>query len=148
MFTSQNGFEDAGQLDYLLVPGPDPLYAATPAEKEFIADQFPGLTLLLGICTGSHVLADSGVLDGYSATGPRSLLDTYRSKWPNVQWVEKRWETTAGGKVWTSGTVTNGNDAAAAFFRATYDPDLAETIVDMADVGDRGQFYTIPARRR
>lgn len=113
----------------------------TPAEKAFIVNQFPGLTLLMGICTGTLVLADAGVLDGLVATGPRTLLSMYRAKWPKVQWVEKRWETAAAGKVWTSGAVTNGNDAISAYLRASLDKDLAETVIDMADVGDRSQFY-------
>ncbi|GJE84063.1 class I glutamine amidotransferase-like protein [Phanerochaete sordida] len=134
-----HGFANAGQLDYLLVPGPSPAYQASAAEKAFIREQLPGLKALLGICTGSFVLAEAGVLDGVTATATRGLLPRYREAAPQVKWVEKRWEVE--GKIWTSGGVTNGHDMVAAFARKTFDPELVELVLTAADTGHRAQAY-------
>ena len=136
---SQHGFQNAGQLDYLLVPGPESRYQATAGEKAFIKEQLPGLKALFGICTGSLVVAQAGVLDGVTATAPRELLPMLKQSAPNVKWTERRWEE--DGKIWTSGGVTNGYDALAAFVRKTYAPELVSWVLSMADVGDRGQLY-------
>ncbi|GJE94235.1 class I glutamine amidotransferase-like protein [Phanerochaete sordida] len=134
-----HGFDNTGQLDYLLVPGgTSPHYHASEAEKAFVRAQLPQLQALLGICTGAFVVAEAGVLDGVTATGPRGLLPMYRKAAPEVRWVEKRWEVE--GKIWTSGGVANGNDLMAAFVRKTF-PQLAEFILSVTDTGDRGQFY-------
>ena len=135
----QHGLQDAGQLDYLLVPGPEPQYKATAAEKAFIKEQLPGLKALFGICTGTVVLAQAGVLEGKSATCPRLLLPMFKEMAPNVKWTEKRWEE--DGKIWTSGAITNGHDAVAAFVRKTYAPELTKFMLEAAGVGDRDQFY-------
>ncbi|EKM59109.1 uncharacterized protein PHACADRAFT_249334 [Phanerochaete carnosa HHB-10118-sp] len=134
-----HGLQNAGQLDYLLVPGPEPRYQATAAEKAFIKEQLPGLKALFGICTGTFVLAQAGVLDGVIATGPRGFLPMLKETAPKAKWTEKRWEE--DGKIWTSGGVTNGNDAISAFVRKTYAPELVNLVLSGADVGERGQLY-------
>lgn len=125
----------------MLIPGPEPQYQASPAEKEFIRSQFPGLKYAFGICTGTFILAQAGVLDGLSATGPRTLVPLLKQIAPKAEWTEKRWETDATGKVWTSGGVANGQDMLAGFIRKAYAREVAELVCTMADVGDRGQFY-------
>ena len=76
-----------------------------------------------------------------TATGPRPLVPLLKKLAPKVTWTEKRWETDSTGKVWTSGGVTNGMDAVAAFVRKMYAPEVAELVCAMADVGGRGQLY-------
>lgn len=140
----QHGLQNAGQLDYLLVPGPEPRYQASAAEKAFIKEQLPGLSALFGICTGTLVLTQAGVLDGVTATAPRILLPTLKQSAPDVKWTEKRWEE--DGKIWTSGGITNGYDALSAFVRKAYAPELANLVLSIADVGDRGQLYSDQAQ--
>lgn len=123
----------------MLVPGPEPRYQASAAEKAFVKEQLPGLKALFGICTGTLVLVQAGVLDGVTATAPRVLLPTLMQSALNVKWTEKRWEE--DGKIWTSGGVTNGHDALAAFVRKTFAPELAGLVLSIADVGDRRQSY-------
>lgn len=137
----QHGFDNAGQLDYLLIPGPEPQYQASLAEKEFIRSQFPGLKYAFGICTGTLMLAQAGVLDGIPATGPRTLMPLLKQTAPKAEWTEKRWEVDPSGKVWTIVGVTNGQDMLAGFIRTAYAREVAELVCTMADVGDRGQFY-------
>ena len=124
-----------------MIPGPEPKYQASAAEKEFIRSQLPGLKHAFGICTGTFVFAQAGVLDKLTVTGPRTLVPLLKQIAPNAEWTEKRWEVDSSGKVWTSGGVTNGHDMLAAFIRKEYAPEIAELVCTMADVGGREQFY-------
>lgn len=49
------------------------------------------------------------------------------------------------GKIWTSGTITNGLDSMAAFMRERFADrtSLVEVVLGLADVGGRGQEYPV-----
>lgn len=67
----------------------------------------------LFICAGFMPALQAGLLDGKRATGIREMLPQLRKDAPHVQWTEKRWEH--DGKVWTSGTLLNGQDMVRAW---------------------------------
>lgn len=123
----------------LIVPGPEPSSYPSPAAQAFLARKLEEVSTLLTVCTGVFPMAHSGLLTGKIATGPRPLLPVLRSKFPDVQWEEKRWAR--DGKIWTSGAITNGLDMMAAFIKESYPPDVAAFVCAGADVGDRGQEY-------
>lgn len=67
-------------------------------------------TTLLSICSGSRVLAATGLLDGHMATGQHQYLDELEQHYPAVHWQRGvRWAE--DGLVITSGTLTAGIDA-------------------------------------
>ena len=57
----------------------------------------------------------------------------------HVKFEEKRW--VRDGKIWTSGGITNGLDCMAAFMRESFDPEAVGIVLEMAEVGERGQEY-------
>ncbi|KAF6764233.1 class I glutamine amidotransferase-like protein, partial [Ephemerocybe angulata] len=57
-------FKTSPRLDYLLVPGGNPNYQLSNQTTTFIETQLPGLKSLLTVCTGSMILAHTGILDG------------------------------------------------------------------------------------
>ena len=104
---------------------------------------------LLSVCTGIFPLFQTGLLAGCRATAPRGILPLLRTSAQDVDWVEKRWvHCLMGGeetKIWTSGGITNGLEMTAAFIREWLGgmgkSGLAEIVLDLADVGARGQEY-------
>jgi transcriptional regulator GlxA family with amidase domain len=91
-----------GQLDVLIVPGPDPNVVPEGEVLAFVRKHKEvNQTDFLVICTGSFVAGYAGLLDGKTVTGPRGLLDRLRKKYPAAKFVERRWER--DGRVWTSG---------------------------------------------
>ncbi len=91
-----------GQLDALLIPGPDPSLIPDEDVLTFLrAHKKAEQTDLLVICTGSFIAGYAGLLDGKTVTGPRGLLDRLRKKFPLAKFVERRWER--DGRLWTSG---------------------------------------------
>ncbi len=91
-----------GALDILLIPGPEPSFQISPELKSFVQNHFASeKTTVMTVCTGVLVAAQSGVLDGKKATGPRAMLLELRDKFKDVEWVDKRWAV--HGNIWTSG---------------------------------------------
>jgi transcriptional regulator GlxA family with amidase domain len=98
-----------GMLDILLVPGPDPSLVFDEEVLSFLRAhmQWQGADGrkedVLSVCTGCFLLAQSGVLKGKKANGPRALVPELRKKFPEAEWIDdKRWVN--DGNLWMSGT--------------------------------------------
>ena len=81
----------------------------------------------LTVCTGSPVLAMTGLLDGREATTNKQVFDWAQSVSPNVLWRRAaRW--VVDGKYYTSSGVTAGMDMTLGFLRDTVGYDTAKTV--------------------
>ncbi|KAF2197388.1 class I glutamine amidotransferase-like protein [Delitschia confertaspora ATCC 74209] len=136
-----------GKLDVLVIPGPDPGFIPKEEELGFVRAHLAKGADVLTICSGVFVAGYAGILDGKRATAPRSLLGpgapkgmNLREKFADVKWEEKRWSN--DGTIWTAGGITNGQDMAAAYIRQRWPGVAAETVLRMADVGERAQEYS------
>ena len=108
-------FEDCGPLQLLLVPGGigTRQQARNPAMLAFLRRVHPELEYLASICTGSGVLAASGLLDGRRATSNKLAFAWPRSVSSAVTWVpEARW--VEDGNVFTAAGVAAGIDMSLA----------------------------------
>lgn len=99
------------------------------------------------MCSGILAVAASGILDGKVGTGPIGLVPTLRKLFPEVKWNDtRRWERNAAegaaGQVWSSGSVLDGIDEAAAFVREHFAADIAEPMIYMASVPERPVEYS------
>jgi putative intracellular protease/amidase len=71
-------------------------------------------TYVLTVCTGSALLAKTGLLDGRKATTNKRAIDWVMTQGKNVDWVKKaRW--TVDGKYYTSSGVSAGMDMTLGF---------------------------------
>lgn len=69
---------------------------------------------VLTVCTGTSLLALTGLIDGRKATSNKIAFDWVRSTGPNVLWNERaRW--VVDGKFYTSSGVTAGMDMTLGF---------------------------------
>ncbi|KAG3143179.1 hypothetical protein PC128_g24638 [Phytophthora cactorum] len=126
-----HGFKDVTEhIDILVIPGGSPGRLAMQKNENFIkflkgaADT---ATHVLTVCTGSAILATTGLLDGKRATTNKMAYHSVVEAHPTVHWVHKaRWKQ--DGKIWTSSGVTAGMDMAHAFMAITYGQDVAETM--------------------
>ncbi|KAK4128846.1 class I glutamine amidotransferase-like protein [Parathielavia appendiculata] len=132
--TATHTFLDAPALDVLLVPGGFGTVALQQSNDKaiqtFLRNRFASLEYLLSVCTGSGILASSGLLDGHRATTNKNSWESVTSQGPNVTWVPSaRW--TQDGKIWTSSGVASGIDMMYAFLKHLYgenDPVLTRTM--------------------
>jgi len=82
---------------------------------------------VLTVCTGSALLARTGLLDGRRATSNKMSWDWATAQGPRTDWVRKaRW--TRDGKFYTSSGVTAGIDMALGFVADGFGVEIARKI--------------------
>jgi len=129
------------QYDVLFVPGgtkgsPE----GVPKELlEFLKKQAPGARYVLTACTGSWVLAATGLLDGKRATTNKSGFNEVKSTTnKSIEWVPKaRW--VIDGNIWTSSGVTAGMDMGNAFLVHIVGEDTAKAIRRSVELSAKGE---------
>ncbi|KAF6764342.1 ThiJ/PfpI [Ephemerocybe angulata] len=137
MQTPSTTFKDCPSLDYLLVPGPDPNLELPAETIDFIKTQFVGLKALLTVCTGSLLMAQTGLLDGVEAATNKFALKNLIErgafeKFKKVKWaIDKRF--VVDGKIWTAAGITAGLDLGAEFARVHFDAELVEMIKGLSE---------------
>jgi len=115
--------------DILLIPGGH----GTRREVEndallgWIRDAHEKAEWTSSVCSGSALLAKSGILDGRKATSNKSAFAWVMSQGPNVDWQPKaRW--TEDGDIFTSSGVSAGMDMALALIAADLGVEAAEKV--------------------
>ncbi|KAI2780254.1 class I glutamine amidotransferase-like protein [Daldinia loculata] len=129
--TYADGVDD---IQVLLVPGGfgsrDPANVAPVVE--YVRAAYPCLRYLLTVCTGSAVVATSGVLDGRRATSNKRAWKWATAQGPRVNWVRQaRWVT--DGNIWTSSGISAGIDMMYAFVADQYGEDVAQTLANASE---------------
>ncbi|WP_422484895.1 DJ-1/PfpI family protein [Gudongella sp. DL1XJH-153] len=121
-----DGFSEDG---ILFIPGG---YGTRPLVEDesyvnMVKDLCERSKYCLTVCTGSALLAKTGLLKGLNATSNKLSFDWVVSVDPEVQWLAKaRWAV--DGKYWTSSGVSAGIDMALAFVEQINGRDDAEKI--------------------
>jgi transcriptional regulator GlxA family with amidase domain len=105
----------SGGFDVLLIPG------GIGTRKEMANPQFlaelkrlaEASRIVATVCTGSFLLARTGLLDGCKATTNKRVFQQVKTYAPKVEWIAKaRW--VEDGKYFTSSGVSAGMDMALA----------------------------------
>ena len=126
-------YDTAPDLDVLLIPGGLGVYDETVFHEvaAFIKKQYPTLKYLLSVCTGSTMIAATGLLDGRKATSNKYAW-SFALRNPAVRWVPKaRW--VVDGNIWSSSGVAAGMDMTYAFISTVFSPDLAKQIANVME---------------
>ncbi|KAF1813105.1 class I glutamine amidotransferase-like protein [Eremomyces bilateralis CBS 781.70] len=137
-------------LDVLIVPGgAGTRDSQTQAEvAPFLSKIYPQLQYLVAVCTGSALVARTGILDRRRATTNKLAWEWATSQGPNVDWVPRaRW--VRDGDIWTGSGITASLDTIYAFVAHVYgEPTAANLSRDLeyvrwtdADNDPFGDFY-------
>ena len=102
-------------------------------------------TLIASACTGTFLLAETGILDGRRATTSWWLAPVFRNRYPGVDLDQSRMVIAADG-VTTAGAAFGHVDLALAIVRAG-SPALAELVTNYLVIDERPSqsAYTIPS---
>jgi putative intracellular protease/amidase len=123
------GFDDAPALDLLLIPGGIGTFPELANEKlmAFLRDRSSRAQITASVCSGSALLAKSGVLDGHRATSNKQVFSLAVAQSDAVKWIEAaRWVD--DGNVVTSSGVSAGMDMALAIIARLFGEESAEAI--------------------
>ncbi|KAG9293489.1 hypothetical protein G9A89_009213 [Geosiphon pyriformis] len=121
-------------LNILLIPGGQGTRTEfqNPASLNFLKAQIPKVEYILTVCTGAAMVANTGFLDGFSATTNKLAYNWVVSTGPNVKWIFKaRW--VKDGKFYTSAGVSAGMDMALGFITDIYGVDMARSLAVRAE---------------
>lgn len=122
---------DTAPSDIVLVPGGigTRRLVTDNSFKDWLAGWAQRAQIVTSVCTGSGVLAASGLLDGYRATSNKAAFAWAVEQGPLVDWVpEARWVEDRDR--WTSSGVAAGIDMALALVAHLLGDDLAVRVAD------------------
>jgi len=113
------------KLHTLLIAGGDGTRAASEDKKllAYVRRAAAAGVRVASVCSGSYVLAATGLLDGRPATTHWSLSDDFRARFPRVSLEPDRIFVRAG-QCWSSAGITAGIDLALALVAE----DLGDTV--------------------
>jgi transcriptional regulator GlxA family with amidase domain len=125
-------------LDYVI--GDESLHART-----LIASTRARGTAIASACAGTVLLAESGILDGLSATTSWWLSPAFRSRYPRVHLDEGRMVVTSDG-ITTAGAAFGHVDLGLAIVRAS-SPAVADLVTRYLVIDERPSqsLYAIPS---
>lgn len=126
--------EDAPEFDMILVPGGPGTPIEIPNEtiNGWLQETAKTECLILSVCTGSALLARSGILDGRKATTNKMAFKWARSFGKNVDWVPKaRW--VEDGNFFTSSGVSAGMDMSLAVISHLLNETTAVDVANQAE---------------
>ena len=122
---------ESTRYDLLLIPGGDSAISAgqRSAATGWIKNVASEAELVMTVCTGSILLAMTGMLDGRRATTNKQDYRDTIYLGPSVKWVEKaRW--VQDGKFFTSSGVSAGIDMSLAVISHLLGNEAAEWLAD------------------
>lgn len=122
-------FSHCPRLDLILVPGGMGTREETenPVLLGWLGERAAAADVAMTVCTGTALLARTGLLDGRRATTNKMFFDWVASQGPRVEWVkEARW--VEDGKFATSSGVSAGMDMALAVIARLWGEPLAERL--------------------
>jgi transcriptional regulator GlxA family with amidase domain len=107
---------------------------------------------IASVCTGAHILAAAGLLDGRRATTHWATTGHLKARHPEVR-VESEAIFVQDGAIWTSAGVSAGIDLSLALVAADHGDDLARRVAQWLVVylrrpGGQHQFSSYLAPRR
>ncbi|MBI3325482.1 MAG: DJ-1/PfpI family protein [Nitrospinae bacterium] len=123
---AEYGFADAPDFDMLLIPGG--FGTRTAVNNATLLTHLAGAsqraTITATVCTGSALLARTGLLDGRPATSNKLAWDWVLEQGPRVKWVRQaRWVD--DGTIITSSGVSAGIDMALSLIARLCGRDMA-----------------------
>jgi putative intracellular protease/amidase len=117
-------------LDAVMIPAlQDPPPAEHAAINDWLRRQSASGTLTVSVCRGARAFAESGLLDGRTATSHWLRLAGLRADFPQVKWVAGTRYVDDGNVISTAG-VLSGVDGALRILERLVDADTARAAAD------------------
>jgi putative intracellular protease/amidase len=117
--------------DLVVVPGlSQPTGPEEAPLRSWVNREHAAGAKVLGVCSGSLVLADTGMLDGLDATSHWSRIKALEASHPAVHWLRGR-RYVEDGSITTTAAVTSGVPAALHLVAELAGPAEAQRVADL-----------------
>lgn len=129
-----DAFGDRDSYDMLLIPGGAGTRPGVddPVLIDWIKTMAPRANLTMTVCTGSALLARTGLIDGKRATSNKAAFQWVMEQGPKVDWQKQaRW--CEDGDIMTSSGVSAGMDMALAAIARTFSQEDADRVADRTE---------------
>ena len=126
---AEASYDAQDKYDLVLIPGGRGTRREVdnPATLSWLKTVRGNAELMLCVCTGSAVLARTGLLDGVKATTNKAAFDWVAGQGPKVRWVKQaRW--VQDGDYFTSSGVSAGMDMSLAVLSHLLGKETAEQV--------------------
>jgi transcriptional regulator GlxA family with amidase domain len=100
-------YADAPQPDVIVIPA----QRSTPASLDWVKKMSNNATVVMSVCTGAELLAETGLLDGQEATTHHWFIGHLQESYPKVHFVKDR-RYVEHEKISTAAGLTSGIDMA------------------------------------
>jgi len=130
---AQYSFDDAPDLDVLMVPGGigTLVEVDNPKMIKFLQQAVLNVAVATSVCTGSALYAKAGLLEGVKATGNKVFFDYLVSQGPADWQLEARW--VESGRFFTSSGVSAGIDMSLAVIGRFFGTDVARLVAQSTE---------------
>ncbi|MBO6565690.1 MAG: DJ-1/PfpI family protein [Pseudomonadales bacterium] len=128
-FIADYGYDDAPQLDLILLPGGVGTIPELENEKtlSFLKARASEAQITSSVCSGSALLAKAGLLDGKKATSNKMFFSLATAQSDKVNWQEQaRWVD--DDDVVTSSGVSAGIDMSLAIIARLFGQEVADRV--------------------
>lgn len=126
---ADHGFASCPPLDLLLIPGGIGTRDGVEDERliGWLKERAEAAEVVMTVCTGTALLARTGLLDGRRATTNKMVFHWVAGQGPEVDWVRQaRW--VEDGKFFTSSGVSAGMDMALAVIAQRVGEQMSESV--------------------
>lgn len=154
---AERSWTDLGaEVDTLIVPGSLRDSRLTPLVDQALVERLHDLVSMprriVSVCTGAHILAAAGLLDGRTATTHWSTAGLLAAQYPGIR-VTPDAIFVRDGPVWTSAGVSAGIDVALALLADDHGEETARRVaqwlvVHLRRSGGQRQFSALLGPRR
>lgn len=138
LYKPTHTFDNAPQLDVLIVPGGRGCRADLKEEVDFIRrvhdgyDEKPPAQYLFSVCTGSAIFARAGILSNVRATSNKMSWTWVTEQGKSTHWIARaRW--VEDGRIWTCSGVSAGIDGMVAWIARVYGEDAAQQVCNIIE---------------
>lgn len=118
--------------DYNLANAPSPKVVVVPAQsppteavREWLRRSATSADVVMSVCTGAFVLAETGLLDGHAATTHHGFYRQFEAQYPRVK-LQRGKRFVEGQRLATAGGLTSGIDLALRVVERYFGRDTAE----------------------
>jgi transcriptional regulator GlxA family with amidase domain len=95
----------------------------------WLRERMADADIVMSVCTGAFLLAETGALDGRSATTHHDFFDAFEARFPAVGLLRGR-RFVDNGSIITAGGLTSGIDAALRVVERYYGREIATTTAE------------------